>query len=107
MTQQDAEESPHAAWLAESQRIAQSSAMLWAERAEESYEKAARHQDRADSWTPNAAHAEVIANERKEARQHHVWSTEARQLAEMWARVATILVPPLEPVWAELERTDG
>lgn len=109
MTQQDAGD-PHAVWLADSQRTAQTGAMIWAQRADEEYELAIRHEDRAASWTPNAAHSEVIAKERKEAQQHHVRSTEARLLAEMWARVATVLVPPPEPlelITAELRSTDG
>lgn len=106
MTDQDAP-SPHAVWLTESQRVAQTSAMIWAQRADESYELVLGHTDRADSWTPNASHAEVIAHERQEAQQHRVRSTEARQMAEMWARVATVLVPPLEPVWSELKSTNG
>lgn len=96
-------ESPHETWLPEAHRTAQTSAMVWAERADEAYHLAQRYQDRAASWTPNAAHAEVIENERKEAREHSTRCTEAIRLAEMWARVAAVLVPPLEPMEAVLE----
>jgi hypothetical protein len=108
MPQQD-NESAHADWLAESQRTAQTSAMIWAERAEEAYETAIRHEDRAASWTPGPRHAEVIEEERKQAQIHGVRSTEARHLAEMWARVTAVLVPPpapLELITAELRSTD-
>lgn len=106
MTQQEPA-SPHDAWLPEAHRTAQTSAMVWAQRADEAYELAQHFEDRAQSWTPNAAHAEVMADERKQAREHAVRSTEARQLAEMWTRVAAVLVPPLEPIECVLESTDG
>jgi hypothetical protein len=100
-------ESPHDAWLPEAHRTAQTSTMIWAQRADEAYEQAQRYEDRAQSWTPNAAHAEVIASERKQAQEYGVRCTEAIRLAEMWARVAAVLVPPLEPVECVLETTDG
>ncbi|MGC9538515.1 hypothetical protein [Streptomyces sp. UG1] len=108
MTQQEAE-SPHAAWLPEAHRTAQTSAMVWAQRADEAYELAQRYEDRAQSWTPNAAHAEVIASERATSREHATRYADARQLAEMWARVAAVLVPapePLELITAEVATTD-
>lgn len=106
MTEQDNEQS-HADWLADSHRRAQASAFIWAERAEEAYELARRFEDRAQSWTPKPAHAEVIDSELAQSREQAALYTDARQLAEMWARVATVLVPPLEPVWSTLESTDG
>lgn len=106
MTHQDNEQA-HADWLAESHRRAQTSAMIWAERAEEAYELARRFEDRAQSWTPKPAYAEVIDSERAQSREQATLYVDARQIAEMWARVATVLVPPLEPVWSTLESTDG
>lgn len=100
-------ESPHDAWLPEAYRTAQTSAMVWAQRADEEYELSRRYEDRAQSWTPNTAHAEVIANERATAKEHAALSVGARQMAEMWARVATVLVPPLEPIECEVRSTDG
>ena len=100
-------ESPHETWLPEAHRTAQTSAMVWAQRADEAYEQAQRYQDRADSWTPSAAYASTIEHERKEAREHTTRCTEAIRLAEMWARVAAVLVPPLEPIEAVLESTDA
>ncbi len=84
--------------------------MIWAERAEEAYERARRFEDRAQSWTPRAAHAEVIDSERAQSREQAALYVDARQLAEMWARVTTALVPPpapLELITAELRSTDG
>lgn len=78
MPQQEPE-SPHAAWLPEAHRTAQTSAMVWAQRADEAYEQAQRYEDRAQSWTPNAAHAEVIANERATAREHAARYSDARR----------------------------
>jgi hypothetical protein len=97
MPQQDTQ-SPHEAWLTEAYRTAQTAAMVWAQRADEAYEQAQHYQDRAASWTPNAAHAETIEHERKQARECGTRSTEARQLAEMWACVAAVVVPPPEPL---------
>lgn len=107
MTQQDSA-SPHAIWLGESHRTAQTSAMIWAERAEEAYGLAQRFEDRAQSWSNKAAYADTIDQERKQAQEHALRSVEARQLAEMWARVAGILTPPPEPlelITAELGST--
>lgn len=105
MTQPDPAQA-HADWLTESHRLAQSSAMVWAQRAEEEYEKAVRYEDRAQSWTDKPAYAETITHERQQAQECGIRSAEARQLAAMWARVAAVLVPPLEPVWSALESTD-
>lgn len=109
MPQQDNEQA-HADWLAESHRRAQASAFIWAERAEEAYELARRFEDRAQSWTPKPAHAEIIDSERAQSRQQATLYVDARQLAEMWARVTTALVPqpePMELITAELRSTDG
>ncbi|MFU0241677.1 hypothetical protein ACKI1J_38805 [Streptomyces scabiei] len=109
MTQHDNEQA-HADWLAESYRHAQGSAMGWAERADEAYELARRFEDRAQSWTPKAAHAEIIDSERAQSREQSALYVDARQLAEMWARVAAVLVPPpapLELITAEPRSTDG
>ncbi|MFM9811615.1 hypothetical protein ACKI16_24270 [Streptomyces scabiei] len=100
-------ESPHDAWLPEAHRTAQTSAMVWAQRADEAYEQGVHHEDRANSWTPNTAHAEVIAHERDQAQQCRASSAEAVRLAEMWARVAAVLIPPLEPIECELRSTDA
>ncbi|MFJ1664818.1 hypothetical protein ACIOK4_00225 [Streptomyces bottropensis] len=97
MTEHDIEQT-HADWLAESRRRAQASAMIWAERAEEAYELARRFEDRAQSWTPKPAHAEIIDSERAQSREQAALYVDARQLAEMWARVATVLVPPPAPL---------
>ncbi|MFI6274295.1 hypothetical protein [Streptomyces sp. NPDC050988] len=109
MTEQDNEQA-HAEWLAESLRTAQTGAMVWAQRADQEYEQAQHFEDRAQSWSDTAAYAETIAHEREQAQAHAARSTEARQLAEMWACVAAIVVPPPEPlelITAELGRTDG
>lgn len=106
MPQQD-NATAHTEWLTESHQQAQTGAMVWAQRADEAYEEAQRYNDRADSWTPSAAYASTIEHERNQAQTSLARSAEARQLAEMWARVAAVLVPPLEAVWSTLESTDG
>ena len=109
MPQQDTQ-SPHKAWLSEAHCTAQTAAMVWAQRADEAYEQAQRYEDRAASWTPSAAYAETIEGERKQARESGTRSIEAIKLAEMWARVAAVLVPPPEPlelITSELRTTDG
>lgn len=97
MTQHDIEQT-HADWLAESHRHAQAAAMVWAQRADEAYELARRFEDRAQSWTPKPAHTEIIDSERAQSREHAALYADARQLAEMWARVAAVLTPPPAPM---------
>lgn len=84
-------------------------ALQWAERAETWHSEAARQRDYANDPTRqhNAYLRQAVAEARTQAETYAVRSTQARQLAEMWARVAAILVPPLEPVETVLERTDG
>ncbi|MFF0598070.1 hypothetical protein [Streptomyces antibioticus] len=83
-------------------------AFAWAERATIEYDQAVRHENDArgrqqydSGWQRDRA-----TESRAAAQYHGVRSTEALKLAEMWARVARVLVPPLEPVWAELETAE-
>jgi hypothetical protein len=82
-------------------------ALQWAERVETEHREAIRHEDYARTHADKTYLRDAVADERTKAQQRHARSTEARQLAEMWACVAAVLVPPLEPVWSELESTDG
>lgn len=83
-------------------------AYAWAERATTEYGQAIRHDDdaRARQHSDNAWQRDRMNEERRLAQFHGVRSTEALKLAEMWAKVATILIRPLEPVWTELESAD-
>ncbi|MGW3410260.1 hypothetical protein [Streptomyces sp. NPDC000888] len=83
----------HAEWQAEQHRIAQEAAVEWAVNAEAALQAALQsetyvkeHQDSQYLRTP-------VAEQRVNAQEHHARSTAARQLAEMWARVATALAP--------------
>lgn len=98
-----------AAELAARHEDACEKAYAWAQRATAEYGQAIRHEDdaRARRNSDNAWQRDRIAEERQLAQVHGVRSTEALKLAEMWAHVAAVLVPPLEPVWSELESTDG
>lgn len=104
----DAEQS-YGEWCAEHQRRAQAHAFIWAERASTEYGQAIRHEDdaRARQNADSAWQRDRMTEDRRQAQFHGVRSTEALKLAEMWARVAAALVPPLEPLWSELESTDG
>ncbi|MET7679383.1 hypothetical protein [Streptomyces sp. NPDC005423] len=84
-------------------------ALGWAERATAEYGKAIRHEDdaRARQVSDSAWQRDRMADDRRLAQFHGVRSTEALRLAEMWARVARVLTPPLEPVWSTLESTDA
>lgn len=87
---------------------ARQAALSWADRATAEYHRATEYEDsaRARQHADNAWQRDRMAEERRQAQFHGVRSTEALKLAEMWARVATALVPPLEPVWSELENTE-
>ncbi|MGW1324803.1 hypothetical protein ACWD64_19950 [Streptomyces antibioticus] len=83
-------------------------AFAWAERATAEYGQAIRHEDDArerqqydSGWQRDRA-----TESRALAQFHGVRSTEALKIAEMWAHVARVLVPPLEPIWAELETAE-
>ncbi|XUL91009.1 hypothetical protein ACQ86D_33905 [Streptomyces galilaeus] len=84
-------------------------AFAWAERASAAYGTAIRHEDdaRARQDYDSPWQRDRMAEDRRAARFHGVRSTEALRLAEMWARVAGVLAPPLVPVWSTLESTDG
>ena len=91
--------------LADRHEDAREKAYAWALRATTEYGQAIRHEDdaRARQNHDNAWQRDRMAEDRRLAQFHGVRSTEALKLAEMWARVAGILVPPLEPVWSTLE----
>ena len=95
--------------LAANHDRARQAALSWAAKAEAEYLTAIRHEDdaRERQQYDSGWQRDRMAESRSLAQFHGVRSTEALKLAEMWARVATVLVPPLEPVWAELESTDG
>jgi hypothetical protein len=86
--------------LAASHDRARQAALSWAARAEAEYLTAIKHEDdaRARQHSDSAWQRDRMAEERRQAQFHGVRSTEALKLAEMWARVATVLVPPLEPM---------
>lgn len=94
---------------------ARGKAYAWAERATAEYGQAIRHEDdaRARQNHDSSWQRDRMAEDRRLAQFHGARSTEALKLAEMWARVATAVVPPLEPVWqecgdlAEVESTDA
>jgi hypothetical protein len=88
---------------------AQDAAMHWAERAEVEYAQAIRHEDdaRARQHHESSWQRDRLAEDRRLAQAHGTRCTEALRLAEMWARVAAAVVPPLEPAWSTLESTDG
>lgn len=94
--------------LAARHEDAREKAYAWAERATTAYGQAIRHEDdaRARQHHDNAWQRDRIAEDRRLAQFHGVRSIEAIRLAEMWARVATAVAPPPEPMWAELESTD-
>lgn len=87
---------------------ARQAALTWAERATTEYGQAVRHEDdaRARQQHDSVWQRDRMIEERRLAEFHGVRSTEALKLAEMWARVATVLVPPLEPVWSDVESID-
>ncbi|NUS86008.1 MAG: hypothetical protein HOY75_25615 [Streptomyces sp.] len=101
-------ENTAAAELAARHEDACDKAYAWAERATAEYGQAIRHEDdaRARQNADSAWQRDRMAEERRLAQFHGVRSTEALKLAEMWARVARALVPPLAPVWSELESSD-
>lgn len=85
-----------------------------------SMEAADRHsqaQANAFSWMTRAELAEtaadnVMTNERhtegwpRIANAHRAEADRAMAFARAWARVAAVLVPPLEPVWSDVESID-
>lgn len=89
---------------------AQDSAMHWAEQAEAEYVEASRHADYVRDKADNDYLRDTVAHKRREAQFHGSRCTEAVKLAEMWARVASALIPPPEPlelITSELGTTDG
>lgn len=105
-------EQSHGDWCAEQQRSAQAHAFGWAERATAEYGQAIRHEDdaRARQHHDSSWQRDRIAEDRRLAQFHGVRCTEAIKLAEMWARVARVLVPPPEPlelITAEVGTTDA
>lgn len=89
-----------AAELAAGHDRARQAALTWAERATAEYQTATRHEDdaRARQRSDSAWQRDRMAEERQLAQYHGVRSTEALKLAEMWAHVATALVPPPAPM---------
>ncbi|MFJ9243794.1 hypothetical protein [Streptomyces sp. NPDC101776] len=98
-----------AAELAARHEDARQKAYAWALRATTEYAQAVRHEDdaRARQNHDSVWQRDRMAEDRRLADFHGVRSTEALKLAEMWARVAAVLIPPLEPLWAEVENTHG
>lgn len=92
--------------LAARHEDAREKAYAWAERATTEYGQAIEHEDRGRELARQPFQSDAAEREQRNARQHGARSTEALKLAEMWARVATAVAPPPEPVWAELESTD-
>lgn len=89
---------------------ARQGAWAWATRAESEYLTAIKHEDDARAHAESAYMRDAVAEDRRLAQIHGVRSTEALKLAQMWTALAAVLVPPLEPIWADLaevENTDG
>ena len=86
---------------------ARQGAWAWATRAEAEYLTAIKHEDDARTHVENAYMRDAVADDRRLAQIHGTRSTEALKLAQMWTALAAVLVPPLEPVWADVESTDG
>jgi hypothetical protein len=91
-------EHDHARWLTDRQRAAQISAHHWAEVAEAEHRNATEHEDRARSLAGQPFTTDDQDSARRLASFHGGRSSEAVRLAEMWARVATVLVPPPAPM---------
>lgn len=96
-----------AAELAARHEDARAKAYTWAERATTEYGQAVEYEDRGRELARQPFQTGAAEKQQRNARQHGVRSAEALRLAEMWARVAAVLVPPLEPVWSTLESTDA
>ncbi|MDX5564143.1 hypothetical protein PYK79_13405 [Streptomyces sp. ID05-04B] len=92
---------------AEDYAQARESAWGWAQCAATEYREALRQEDYAREHASSTYLRDAVADARVAAQLHHGRAAGARQLAEMWARVATVLVPPLEPVHCELVTTDA
>ncbi|MBK3625932.1 hypothetical protein JHN59_13975 [Streptomyces sp. MBT49] len=92
---------------AEDYAHARDGAREWAQRAETEYREALRQEDYARQHASSTYLRDPVADARVAAQFHHGRADGARQLAEMWTRVAAVLVPPLEPVACELVSTDG
>ncbi|MFF3891379.1 hypothetical protein [Streptomyces sp. NPDC001914] len=82
----------HAEWQAEQHQAAQKAAAEWAAMAEDAHHDALQSATHAKENSSGAAY--LFAQHQEAAEEHHARSDGYRQLAEMWARVATALTPP-------------
>ncbi|WP_405924871.1 hypothetical protein [Streptomyces sp. NBC_00035] len=81
----------HAEWQTEQHHAAQESAVAWALKAEAAADDALRSDAYVTEHGASDYMRSRVAEERVNVQEHQARSTTARQLAEMWARVATAL----------------
>ncbi|MCX4974235.1 hypothetical protein [Streptomyces sp. NBC_00620] len=91
----------HADWQAEQHRTAQESAVAWAFKAEAAADDALRSEAYVTEHGASDYLRSRVAEERVNTQEHQARSTTARQLAEMWARVAAALTPGQAPANGE------
>ncbi|WP_406365273.1 hypothetical protein [Streptomyces sp. NBC_00645] len=91
----------HAEWQAEQHRTAQEATVEWAVKAEAAANAALQSEAYVKEKQDSQYLRQAVAEERVAAQEHSARSTSARQLAEMWARVATALRPDQAPANGE------
>ncbi|WP_392967200.1 hypothetical protein [Streptomyces sp. LN245] len=93
----DPQQQPHAEWQAEQHRAAQAATVQWATEAEAAHTDALKSEAYAKEQQGSDYPRQADTDEPAIAQEHHARSAGARQLAEMWARVATALRPDQAP----------
>lgn len=91
----------HAEWQAEHHRAAQEAAVEWATKADASANAALKSETYIKDRQGSDYMRQAVADERVVAQEHSARSAHARQLAEMWARVALALTPEQAPANGE------
>lgn len=81
------------AWLTEHHQYAQQAAVRWANEAETTATTATDREDWAKDSADSSYLHDAVTDARQEATTLRSRSAEASRLAEMWARVATVLAP--------------
>ena len=92
---------PHAEWQAEQHRAAQKAAVEWAAMAEDAHHDALQSEAFVKERQGDDYMRQAVAGHRTTAQEKNARSASARQLAEMWARVASALRPEQAPANGE------